>query len=191
MILYSGAIGEKQGLDRIADMASMAASKNLALVFVIAGDGPYLEKLKQDAAKGGHPNLFFIPLQPDEVFPSLLNCAWLHLILQKDMGSEHFLPSKLMPVFSVGGLAIVTAGVDTSLGRMITAHGIGYLSSGNRPQEILELIHRLSNQPDETRIIKMNARKYAEDHCSRDRLLSEYWSEVFRPEADKFSTESM
>lgn len=189
MILYSGAIGEKQGLDRVVEMAAMAESKNLALVFVIAGAGPYLDKLKQDAAQGGPSNLLFIPLQPDDVFPAMLNAAWLHLILQKDTGSDNFLPSKLMPVLSVGGLAIVTAGADTSLGRMITAHGIGYLSPGNHPQEILELIHRLSNHPDETRMIKMHARKYAEDHCSRDRLLSEYWSGLLKSGADKLNNE--
>lgn len=177
IILYSGAIGEKQGLERIPEMAVTASEMNLDLLFVIAGEGPYMTSLQQRASAASLINLKFIPLQPDHLFPGLLNSAWLHLILQKDADSENFLPSKLMPVLSVGGLALVTAGKQTSLGSMISENQIGCLSAGNAPIEILRQIEELLIHPEKVRLLKSNARTFVLDRFSQNKLLKAYWKE--------------
>ena len=181
MILYSGSVGNKQGLERIPELARLAAKQGLEPVFVIAGEGPYVDLLKQFVEREKLSNLLFIPLQSDDVFPSLLNSAWLHLVLQKDAGSENYLPSKLIPVWSVGGLALVTAHPASSLGSLIMAYQIGKITSGTGPAEILQVILHLSEHPDEVVSIKANARKFALERCSKDMLLSEYWSEALEP----------
>lgn len=58
IVLYSGAIGEKQGLESILH-AAKAFDKISGLKFVICGSGPYREKLEEMAKKMEIINLFF------------------------------------------------------------------------------------------------------------------------------------
>jgi colanic acid biosynthesis glycosyl transferase WcaI len=65
IVLYSGAIGEKQGLEAIIDAAEGLGYIS-ELKFIICGMGPYKEKLEQLKEKRNLKNLVFLPLQPTE-----------------------------------------------------------------------------------------------------------------------------
>jgi PIN domain nuclease of toxin-antitoxin system len=109
IVLYSGAVGEKQGLESLLAMAGMAQSAGMSdLLFIIAGDGPYVRTLKLMARQSDLANIMFIPLLNDDDFPDMLQSAWLHLVLQRDVSGEHFMPSKLYPILAAGGLACIS-----------------------------------------------------------------------------------
>jgi colanic acid biosynthesis glycosyl transferase WcaI len=181
LVLYSGAVGEKQGLEQLLALAALAESAGRSdLIFVIAGEGPYVRKLKKEAKDAGLGNLLFIPLQDDDVFPSLLNAAWLHLILQRDTGNDHFMPSKLYPILSVGGLAMVTAQPGTSLGKLIAEHQIAALVPENKADALLGMLIELLVNQDKCMVLRMNARKYTLEYLSSDRLLTAYWEQSMK-----------
>lgn len=181
LVLYSGAVGEKQGLEQLLALAALAESAGRSdLIFVIAGEGPYVRKLKKQAKDAGLGNLLFIPLQDDDVFPSLLNSVWLHLILQRDTGNDHFMPSKLYPILSVGGLAMVTAQPGTSLGKLIAEHQIAALVPENKADALFRMLIELLDNPDKCMVLRMNARKYATKRLSRDSLLTVYWKQSIK-----------
>ena len=181
LVLYSGAVGEKQGLEQLLALASMVESAGRSdLIFVIAGEGPYVRKLKKQAKDAGLGNLLFIPLQDDDVFPSLLNAAWLHLILQRDTGNDLFMPSKLYPILSAGGLAMVTAQPGTSLGKLIAEHQIAALVPENKADDLYAMLIELLDNQDNCMVLKMNARKYATERLSRDSLLTAYWDDLLK-----------
>jgi len=181
LVLYSGAVGEKQGLEQLLALAALAESTGRSdLIFVIAGEGPYVRKLKQEAKNAGLKNLMFIPLQDDDLFPLLLNAAWLHLILQRDTGNDHFMPSKLYPILSVGGLAMVTAQPGTSLGKLIVEHQIAAIVPENKADALFGMLIELLDNHDNCMVLKMNARKYASERLSRDSLLTAYWEEPLK-----------
>ncbi|RZK45880.1 MAG: colanic acid biosynthesis glycosyltransferase WcaI, partial [Pedobacter sp.] len=71
VVLYSGAIGEKQGLEAVIHAAKALVDQNIQ--FVICGSGPYKEKLIKLVEKLGVTNLAFMPLQPKETFNDFLN----------------------------------------------------------------------------------------------------------------------
>jgi colanic acid biosynthesis glycosyl transferase WcaI len=176
LVLYSGAVGEKQGLENLLVLAGLAKKHGRNdLTFVIAGDGPFARKLRSEALRAGLDNVKFIALQEDNIFPYFLNSAWLHLILQRDTGNEHFMPSKLYPILSVGGLAMVTAKLDSSLGRLISEHQIGALVVENHPVSMYQMMMELLSEEEKCRTLKTNARNYALKHLSRDLLLNRYW----------------
>lgn len=177
LVLYSGAVGEKQGLENLLELAVMTKREGISeLIFVVAGEGPFARQLKLEALTLGLDNVMFIPLQGDDIFPSLLNAAWLHLILQKDTGNEHFMPSKLYPILSVGGLAMVTSKPDSSLGRLISEHQIGSLVVENHPISMYQMIMELLREEGKCKTFKTNARNYALMHFSRNLLLNSYWN---------------
>ena len=114
VVLYSGGIGEKQGLEAILYAADAMRSQK-RMQFVICGTGPYKRNLASKATEMDLKNVHFMPLQPKEDFNAFLNMADLHLVIQKAQASDLVMPSKLTTILAVGGVALVTASSGSSL----------------------------------------------------------------------------
>jgi colanic acid biosynthesis glycosyl transferase WcaI len=176
IVLYSGAVGEKQGLESLLHLAGMVQSAGMdSLLFVIAGEGPYLQTLKRIVSDSRLTNVLFIPLLSEPAFPDMLNAAWLHMVLQRDTSGEHFMPSKLCTILSVGGLAMVTADPGSSLGKLVSNHQMAALVPENDPRKLFKQMLELLEKPEFVLKLKANAREYAIDQLSRDVILSTYW----------------
>ena len=177
IILYSGAIGNKQGLEDILHSAKSLAHL-VHLKFAICGSGPYkdiLIKLKEELKL---TNVFFLPLQPLSEFNSFLNMADIHLVLQKKGADDLFLPSKLSAILSVGGVAIVTALKDTSLYNIINVHKTGILIE---PENQLALKNAIINTDAILlKSMSVNARIYAENFLSSDKILVDFFDVAFK-----------
>ncbi|HFP9333022.1 TPA: glycosyltransferase WbuB [Raoultella planticola] len=116
VILYSGNIGEKQGLEIVVSAAQKMAIKNYVFLFVGQGGGK--ENLEKMCVTLNLNNILFKPLQPYELLPALLNLADCHLIVQKKGAADAVLPSKLTNILAVGGNAVITAEENTELGQL-------------------------------------------------------------------------
>lgn len=166
VVLYSGAIGEKQGLEAILHAAAMLTD----VQFVICGSGPYKEKLKE---KGKDlQNVHFLPLQPLEHFNQFLNMADVHLIIQKASASDLVMPSKLTTVLAVGGVALITANPGSSLYELVKEHNIGVLVEAENPDALTEGIRQAVT--DSSALLQQSARKYAIDHLSISRVMTRF-----------------
>jgi colanic acid biosynthesis glycosyl transferase WcaI len=119
IVLYSGNIGEKQGLEVVLDSAEAMLQDN-SLWFVIVGDGAAKVRLEQDAYSRGLTNISFHPLQPLESLPVMLASADCHLVVQRKGAADAVLPSKLTNILAVGGHSVITAEPETTLGRLCT-----------------------------------------------------------------------
>lgn len=115
--LYSGNIGEKQGLDVLLEVAQELQEHN-AIKFLLVGNGAYKDALKGKAIEKGLRNVEFRGLLPWEQVPELLSMADLHLVIQKRGAADIVLPSKLTNILASGGHAIVTAEENTELGEI-------------------------------------------------------------------------
>lgn len=80
--LYSGSIGEKQGLENIIYCADLLKNDS-RIQFVICGTGPYKPKLEELVAEKHLQNVQFLPLQDRAVFNEFLNMADVHLVMNK------------------------------------------------------------------------------------------------------------
>ena len=176
IILYSGAIGHKQGLEAI-----LATAKTLQhvpnLKFAICGSGPYkdvLIKLKETLQL---TNVVFLPLQPFATFNEFLNIADLHLVIQKKFSGDLFLPSKLAAILSVGGVAIVTASINTSLYDLINSEKNGILIE---PEDAAALVNAITYFNDiQLKTMSVNARSYAEKRLSSNIILKDFFGKIF------------
>ncbi|OLY93798.1 colanic acid biosynthesis glycosyl transferase WcaI [Cnuella takakiae] len=174
IILYSGAVGEKQGLESIIQIAGQVNGPHLQ--FVICGTGPYKEKLKAMAADAGLSNVHFMPVQPKERFNEFLNMADVHLVLQKAKADDLVMPSKLTSILSVGGLALVTASANSSLHSLVSQNGIGVAIEPENGQALVDAIHQLIEHPYEK--VKQHARLYAEEFLTMNRIMHRYFTQV-------------
>jgi colanic acid biosynthesis glycosyl transferase WcaI len=163
VVLYSGAIGEKQGLEAILQTAAKLAR----VKFLICGSGPYKEKLQAMAA--GLQNVIFFPLQPFERFNHFLNMADVHLVIQKANAGDLVMPSKLTTIMAVGGLALVTANSNTCLHAVVQERQIGMVVAAEDQIALDEGIH--SAVYNEAGHITRNAREYALNYLAIDKIM--------------------
>src|SRR5690606_21471760 len=119
--LYSGNIGNKQGIEVIVDAARQLQHRQ-DIAFVICGEGSYRAMLEQRAA--GLANVILKPLQPIDRLNDLLNLATVHLLPQKADAADMVLPSKLTNMLASGRAVVATAYPGTGLAREVEDCGV-------------------------------------------------------------------
>lgn len=170
VVLYSGSIGEKQGLDSLIRIAAQLQPRT-NIKFVICGTGPYKAELIKMSEEAGLTNLAFLPLQEFDVFNEFLNMADIHLVLQKANASDLVMPSKLTAILAVGGLALVTANEGTTLHDVIIEHAMGVIIEAEKENLLAEAIVEITENDYEP--CRKNARKYAEKYLDKRNILPE------------------
>lgn len=178
LVLYSGAIGEKQCLGILPEAALRLAVDVPDVYVVIAGEGPYRDRLASECKALGIRNVHFIGIQSTSVFVALLRRAWLHLVLQKDTASELFLPSKLGPILAVGGCAVVTAEPSSGLGRQLQAHAFGFPLHPSTPEALHAAVLHLHGHPDRVLAIGEAAARHAARHLGREAVIGRYFRDL-------------
>lgn len=172
VVLYSGAIGEKQGLEAILQAAKTLKHRN-TIQFVICGTGPYKENLKILAKEMVLENIHFMPLQPKDQFNAFLNMADLHLVIQKEKASDLVMPSKLTTILAVGGHALVTANKTSSLYQLLKTFKMGQLVTAEDSKALAEgILKAYESQNNNT--IKLSARAYAEKHLEINNVMTSF-----------------
>ena len=171
LVLYSGAIGEKQGLEAILYAAQRFAPQP-GVKFLICGSGPYKSKLESLAASLGLLNVHFLPLQPFEKFNGFLNMADVHLVIQKANASDLVMPSKLTTILAVGGLALITANPDSGLYQLVKKYDMGLLVEAES-QAALDAGLQQALSTDLSPQAR-NGRHYAEQFLSVDMVMQTF-----------------
>lgn len=177
VILYSGGIGEKQGIEAILHAADhFRAQKHIR--FAICGSGPYKDKLKALAQELELDNVLFFSLQPRDTFNAFLNAADLHLVVQKSDASDLMMPSKLTTILSVGGLVLVTANKGSGLEKVINKYKMGIVVDAEDQDALNSGIAQALAEDHEQK--RHRAREYAEKYLSKENVLQSFESEVMK-----------
>lgn len=185
IVLYSGSLGEKQGLDTLISIAKNLEDKP-DIKFVICGTGPYKDKLVKMAELKNLKNFFFLPLQELCVFNQFLNMANVHLVIQKTNACDLMMPSKLTNILAVGGLALVTANPGTNLYELINDRQMGVLVPSEDENALKEGIIKCCNQDYATS--KINGRRYVERNLDRHEILHQLMRKIDGQHSEIHST---
>jgi colanic acid biosynthesis glycosyl transferase WcaI len=121
VVLYSGNIGAKQGIETVADAAALLAART-DITFVFCGCGAAKESLLARCA--GLTNCLFIPLQPAERLNELLNLADIHVLPQRADAADLVMPSKLTGMFASGRAIVAMARRGTALHEAVVSRGV-------------------------------------------------------------------
>jgi colanic acid biosynthesis glycosyl transferase WcaI len=177
IILYSGAIGEKQGLEAIIQAAS-TYQDNAKVRFVICGSGPYKQTLQNMAERLALSNILFAPIQPFDKFNRFLNVADVHLVIQKANASDLVMPSKITTILAVGGLAIITANEGSSLHSLVQKYDMALLVPAENQLALNDGIQQAIDM--DNRITANNARAYAENNLSINKVMKKFEEVTFK-----------
>lgn len=138
--LYSGNMGEKQGLEILLEAAKLLEAEP-RLLFVLCGDGAARERLMRMGA--GLHNVRWLPLQPMAKLNELLNLADVHLLPQRADVADLVMPSKLLGMLASGRPVLATAHPGTQLAKVVSSCG-KVIEPGNAQgiaQELLKFLH--------------------------------------------------
>lgn len=119
--LFSGTLGNKQGLMLIPEAARLLAHQP-EIVFVVCGDG--VMKPALHAACVGLPNVRLLPLQPAARLPELLGLADIHLLTQSPGAEDLVLPSKLSGMLASGRPVLATCREGTEIAEVVANCGL-------------------------------------------------------------------
>jgi colanic acid biosynthesis glycosyl transferase WcaI len=120
VLLYSGNMGEKQGLEIVIDSARMLQNRNT--IVIMCGTGTAINRLKERAE--GLSNIIWLDLQPLERLNDLLNTADIHLLPQLEGASDLLMPSKLNGMLASGRPIVATALDGTQIEKVVAKCGI-------------------------------------------------------------------
>ena len=164
--LYSGNMGNKQGLELLATVARQLP--DVAFVFCGAGAG---RRDLQDACVG-LPNVRFLDLQPAERYADLLAAADIHLLPMRADAVDSGVPSKLTAMMASGRPVVATANAGTELARTVNEGGIAVPAGDGAA--MAAAIATLAADADRRRALGAAGRRHAEQHLGREAILTAF-----------------
>jgi colanic acid biosynthesis glycosyl transferase WcaI len=167
VVLYSGNMGAKQGLEIVAEAAAALKTRE-DIVFVFCGNGATKTELQKRCAN--LPNTRFMSLQPIERLNELLNLADIHVLPQRGDVADLVMPSKLTGMFASARAVIAMAHKDTELhgavskrGEVIVPESVGALT---------QAIEKLVADPVMRAYFGDEGRRYAQERLSPESVFA-------------------
>jgi len=121
LLLYSGNMGEKQGLEMVVEAARMLQD-DPRYIFLFCGKGAVRDRLEAEAR--GLKNVSFMDLQPVSRLNELLNSADVHLLPQRADAEDLVMPSKLTAMLASGKPVIAAARTGTEVSDLVSRCGL-------------------------------------------------------------------
>ncbi len=170
--LYSGNMGEKQGLEIVIQAAKELENENIQ--FIMCGSGSALERLKVLAKD--LKNIIWLPLQPLERLNDFLNVADIHLLPQQAGAADLVMPSKLTGMLASGRPIIATADVYTQVEKVVQGCGVVVAPGDNTA--FSQSIKTLSEDVELRERLGVKARKYADNNLQYEVIMKKFKKEL-------------
>ena len=171
IILYSGNMGEKQGLEIIIKAAEKLSHRE-DLLFLMCGAGSSKERLKK--LSKGLDNVRFLPLQPLDKLNDLLNLAFIHLLPQQAGVEDLVMPSKLTNMMASGKPVIATVMPGTQVARVLK--NCGMIVDPADLESLCAAIEELINDVDKANEMGKAGRSYVQEHWDINSILKEVFT---------------
>lgn len=163
VVLHSGNLGIKQGLENVVEAAQIAEKSGLALRFVLMGDGNQRHRLQRLGA--GCQNLQFIsPLEQSEYAQALV-AADILLLNERPGLIKTAVPSKLTSYFAAGRPVLAATEATSVSAEEIRESGAGTVIP---PGDPAALVRESLSLADRSTFESGAGPSYARRHLSED-----------------------
>ncbi len=180
LALYSGNMGEKQGLELLVEAARRTAGDR-RLLWLLCGHGSARTRLETLAA--GLDNLRFAPLQPAERLNDLLNAADIHLLPQRADAADLVMPSKLGGMLASGRPVVASAVEGTQVYAAVT--GCGPVVPPGNAAAFADAVADLARNPARRQELGAAARARALAEWDRTAILTRFERDLLALSQDR------
>lgn len=170
--LYSGNMGEKQGLETVLEAARRLNGED-SLCFVLCGEGASRKRLIQKY--GDLSTVIWLPLQPVERLNELLNLADVHLLPQRADVADLVMPSKLLGMLASGRPVLATAEPETQVAQMVLS--CGKVVKPGDAASFAQALLQLARTPQERKRLGEMARQAAHE-WDKEQVLGNFECEL-------------
>jgi len=173
VVMYSGNMGEKQGLELIVESARILKGHQ-GIKFVMCGDGVFRDRLMKMALD--LQNIIWLPLQPADNFYDFLCATDIHLLPQLPGIADLVLPSKLIGMMASGRPVVASANKDTELDHILSGRGIVV-----GPENAMSFCNAIVTLIDDGNLrdrLGMAAKDYINQYLNQEQILSQFESEI-------------
>ncbi len=177
LIMYAGNMGEKQGLELVLQAADKLRN-NVKVYFLMVGAGAAKSRLEGLSKLMNLENLLFLPVQPFEKLPEMLAAADIHLVVQKREAADIVMPSKLTNILAAGRPCIATADPGTTLYEVVDSYETGFVCPPEELNPFVDSIKKMVEEGELRNRMGENARKYAEQWLTKERILEDFESRL-------------
>ncbi len=174
LLLYSGNIGRKQGLELLIDLAEQLRNSQTDCTLAIRGDGNYRATLQEQAAGRQLENLRFEPFTPIEALSDGLADGHIHLVPQDPAGAAFAVPSKVYSIMAASRPFICTADPGSPLDALRAESDAFVTCPSNQPAQLAAAVEHLIGDPAERARLGRNGRSYVERHAGRGAAMRAY-----------------
>lgn len=149
LVVYSGNVGKKQGLETL--LRAMRLIRGEGIRLVICGDGADLGNLRRLAAELELQNVAFFPLQAEPRYREMLVDADLCVIPQRSGSGGCFFPSKLLATLAYSSPVLAVTDAESELARACREGGFGVVVAPEPAEGIAREIEKLANERERLR----------------------------------------
>jgi colanic acid biosynthesis glycosyl transferase WcaI len=174
LVVYSGNLGMKQGLDILVEAARHMAS-NIRLV--ICGEGAQREHLAEMIRRHHLQNVTMLPLQADAQYREMLVDADVCVITQQPGSGGFFFPSKLLTTLAWEKPVLTVADEQSELVLALRAGKFGVNVEPGQPEKLAQAVDYLSRHRDELRGFALSGRGWVEQFEMK-RVLRKFTGEL-------------
>lgn len=167
--LYSGNLGEKQGVDDLIDVAKRLENQRNVVVVVC---GASIGRDRLAIKSHGVGNFRLHALQPQERLSELLNMADIHLLPQKAEVADLVMPSKLGGMLASGRPVIAATEPCTQLAQEI--EGCGIVVPPGDPAALATAVKTLATDPILRQNLGNGAEARAKSHWNKAKVLATF-----------------
>jgi glycosyltransferase involved in cell wall biosynthesis len=146
VVLHTGNLGRKQGLENVVEAARLAERANLPIRFVLMGEGSELQQL-EELGRAISALEFKSPVSKNEYF-RLLSSADLLLVNEKKGVSGMAVPSKLTSYFASGVPVVGSTDSNGTTAYEINSAGAGVVVQAGNPEVLLEAVITLAGNSE-------------------------------------------
>jgi colanic acid biosynthesis glycosyl transferase WcaI len=168
VVLYSGSMGAKQGVEYLAATAERLQSLRPEVRFLLCGSGPMKGRLRDMTSHLS--NVVLMDLQPVELFGRLLSTADIHLLPQRPEIKDSVLPGKLAAMLASGRPVVAMASAGTQLHAEL--EGAGIVVAPGDIDGFVDAIVKLADNDDLRRSMGSRGREIAESQWDRSAILA-------------------
>ncbi|MCX4450846.1 glycosyltransferase [Streptomyces sp. NPDC087866] len=168
VVLHSGNMGLKQGLEVLVDAARLAPEIRIVLM----GDGNQRDALRARAA--GLPNLDFLPPAGAEEFTDILAAADVLAVTQRASVLDMSVPSKLTSYFVSGRPVVASVADEGGTAQEVRRSGAGLLVAPEDPAAVLGAVRKLTESPAEADALGAHGPRYVARHLGREAALARF-----------------